>query len=260
MNVEEFQALHVPGDPLLLANAWDLASARYLFASGFPVIASTSAGVAYGAHKADAHGATLAETLALARSCRDAQIPLTVDMEAGFSDDPAQAAAHVAAFAELGVLGVNIEDGRPDHTLVPLDQAVAKIEAIIAAVPNIFVNARTDAFWHGTEQDDARKYGASLERALAYRAAGAQGIFIPGVSDASTIGNLVDAIEAPLNVLFQPSGLSFAQLADLGVGRVSCGSMLFRLALGTIAQAAMEVRESRFVAPTTIPSYAQLND
>lgn len=260
MNVEEFTALHEPGRPLLLANAWDLASARYLHDSGFPVVATTSAGVSYGANKADAAGETLEETLALARACTAAGIPLTVDMESGFGTDPAQVAGHVAEFAALGVLGVNIEDGQGDGTLRPLPQAVDTIAEIVRAVPGIFVNARTDAYWSGGDDDPTHRYDLALERALAYREAGAHGIFVPGVSDPDTIGRLTDAIPAPVNILFQPSGPSFGQLAELGVGRVSVGSMLFRLALDTIVQAARAVRESRYQAPDTVPTYADLND
>lgn len=259
MDVEQFRALHVPGTPLLLANAWDLASARYLHDSGFGVIGTTSAGVAYAANKPDAHGATLAENLALATACRAAGIPLSVDLESGFSDEPATAAAHASAFAELGVLGINLEDGRPDGTLAPIEEAVAKLEAVVAAVPNVFVNARTDAFWLGRADDEGR-LPVALERALAYRDAGADGIFVPGIRDAGAISTIVEAVSAPVNVLFQPDGLTFAQLAELGVGRVSCGSLLFRLALGSIVEAAQHVRDSRFQAAPTTPSYADLND
>src|SRR5512139_730150 len=141
-----FHALHRPGRPLLLPNAWDHASAAALAAGGHPAIGTTSLGVAAASGKPDAVGATRAENLQLARRLRPLPVLLTVDVEGGFSDDPTAVAEYVAELAELGVVGVNLEDGRPDGTLAAPEVTAAKIAAVTAAVPELFVNARTDAW------------------------------------------------------------------------------------------------------------------
>ncbi|MEU8261794.1 isocitrate lyase/phosphoenolpyruvate mutase family protein [Micromonospora sp. NPDC048999] len=180
-----FHALHRPGRPLLLPNAWDHSSAAALAARGHSAIGTTSLGVAAVGGKPDAAGATRAENLDLARRLRDLPVLLTVDIEGGFSDDPAAVADYVAELAALGVVGVNVEDGRPDGSLAPPELAAAKIAAVKDAVPGLFVNARTDAWWLDVPEP---RYEALL-RARAYREAGADGLFVPGVPD-DTVGLL----------------------------------------------------------------------
>jgi 2-methylisocitrate lyase-like PEP mutase family enzyme len=145
---------------------------------------------------------------------------LTVDVEQGFSDDPGEVAAFVAA---LPADGINLEDGMKDTKVL-----CRKISAIKAAAPHVFLNARTDTYWQraGSVDETRRRLDAYLE-------AGADGVFVPGVQDPAAISALV-AAGGPLNVLLSPDGLSLAHLAELGVARVSTGSLLFRLALGSL--------------------------
>ncbi|SBT42396.1 isocitrate lyase/PEP mutase family protein [Micromonospora narathiwatensis] len=250
-----FHALHRPGEPLLLPNAWDHASAAALAAHGYPAVGTTSLGVAAAGGKPDAVGATRAENLALARRLRDLPVLLTVDVEGGFSDDPAAVADYVAELAALGVVGVNLEDGRPDGTLAPPELAAAKIAAVRAAVPGLFVNARTDAWWLGVPgaRDEA------LLRSRAYREAGADGLFVPGAPD-DTVGLLAAEGGRPLNVLHRPGGPGLAELGRLGVARVSTGSLLFRAALGAALEVADAVRAGRAGDLPAVPSYGWVQE
>ncbi|MBT2498388.1 isocitrate lyase/phosphoenolpyruvate mutase family protein [Agromyces sp. ISL-38] len=253
----EFERQHRPGDPLLLPNAWDLASARWLHAAGHQVVGTTSLGVAVAAGKPDGSGETAAETLDLARRITAAGIPVTVDLEAGFSEDPADVGAFAAQLASLGVVGVNIEDSDPAGRLVDAEIASAKIAAIAAAAPGLYLNARTDPFWIEAATDAAARRREAITRAHRYLAAGASGVFVPGALDAVTVAALVRDIPAPLNVLAQ-AGLTVPELADLGVARVSTGSLLFRLALGAISSAARELRAGTFTTPSGTPSYEEV--
>ncbi|MEU6719992.1 isocitrate lyase/phosphoenolpyruvate mutase family protein [Nonomuraea sp. NPDC046802] len=225
-----FHDLHRPGDPLLLPNAWDYGSAAFLATQGFPAIATTSLGVAAVYGKPDAAGATRAETIELAESLKDLGVMLSVDVEGGFSDDPAEVSDLVAGLAALGVAGVNLEDGRPDGTLRPIELHQRIIES--AKGHGVFVNARTDTCW--------LKTGDTRERVHAY--GHADGIFVPGLSDLDEIAELAAFTPLPLNVLYQPGGPTLALLAAAGVARVSTGSLLYRAALRGALAAVLEIQ------------------
>ncbi|MBM0230127.1 MULTISPECIES: isocitrate lyase/phosphoenolpyruvate mutase family protein [Micromonospora] len=250
-----FHALHRPGRPLLLPNAWDAASAAALAAQGHPAIGTTSLGVAAAGGKPDAAAATRGENLDLARRLRGLPVLLTVDVEGGFSDDPAEVGGYVAELATLGVVGVNLEDGRPDGTLAPTELVAAKLAAARAAAPGLFLNARTDAWWLGVPEPLEQ----ALHRARAYRAAGAHGFFVPGAPD-DTVGLLAAEVGVPLNVLHRPGGPSLAELGRLGVARVSTGSLLFRAALGAALDLADAVGAGRDGDRRAVPSYGWVQE
>lgn len=250
-----FAALHRRGDPLFLPNAWDVASAAALAHAGHPTIGTTSFGVAAAVGEPDGAGATRDETLALVRRLGLLPILLTVDVEAGFSDEPAEVADLAEQLAAAGAVGVNIEDGRPDGTLAPTASHCAKVAAVRDRVPDLFVNARTDAFW----LDAVSPADEAVQRAAAYVAAGADGIFVPGVADLDTIRVLADGIAAPLNVLYAPDRHTLADLAATGVARVSLGSLLFRAALLAVVRLADEVsRPGDAPRESVIASYAEV--
>ncbi len=245
-----FLRLHHADRPLLLPNAWDHASAAALADRGFAAIGTTSLGVAAAAGLPDATGAARERTLALARGLARLPVPITVDIEGGFSEDPGQVAALAAELARAGVAGVNIEDGRADGRLVPVGHQCEVIAAVKEAAPRLFVNARTDTYWLA----DAPA-AQTPARAEAYRRAGADGVFVPGLTAEAAIAGLVRDLDAPLNVLYAP-GLSYQRLAELGVARVSCGSLLFRTALWAAVRAACEIADPGSAVPGP-PSYAQ---
>lgn len=250
----EFTAMHRPGEPFVLPNAWDLASARWLHAAGNPVLGTTSLGVAVAAGLPDGAGLTAAETLGLAERLTAASIPVTVDLEAGFSDDPDEVGAFAARLARLGVVGVNIEDSDPAGRLVDPDRAAAKIAAITAAAPGLYLNARTDPFWIGGDADAAERHAEAVARARRYLDAGASGIFVPGTIELDAIAALTADIPAPVNVLVQP-GVTLRELADAGVARISTGSLLLRVALGAIDAAVHEIRDGAFAPDPWTPDY-----
>ncbi|TDB89906.1 isocitrate lyase/phosphoenolpyruvate mutase family protein [Actinomadura sp. KC216] len=231
-----FHDLHHGDRPLLLPNAWDFASGAALVRAGFPAIGTTSLGVAAAAGKPDAAGDTRAETVALARVLSRLPVPVTVDIEGGFSARAADVADLVAELATFGIAGINLEDGRADGTLAPLDHQTTVIAAVKRAAPQVFLNARTDTFWLGAPDRDE-----TLRRARAFAAAGADGIFVPGIADDADIRAVIDAAGVPLNVLFMPGKTEYERLARLGVHRVSTGSLLFRKALHATVTTALGI-------------------
>ncbi|MEU6099260.1 isocitrate lyase/PEP mutase family protein [Streptomyces flaveolus] len=237
-----FADLHREGEPLLLPCAWDHASALLLAGRGFPAIGTTSLGVAAAGGLPDGAAATREETLRLALALGSEPFLLSVDVEGGFSDDPDEVAEFARQLAAVGAVGVNLEDG-----LGPVGRHAAKIAAVRSAAPGLFVNARTDTYWLGDGEGTSRRLDA-------YREAGAHGVFVPGVSDPRTIGALVRHLDVPLNVLYTPAGPALPHLADLGVRRVSLGSLLYRRALGAALDAVADIRSGQ--APGgTVPSY-----
>lgn len=248
-----FQALHQADQPLLLLpNAWDFASAAALAAAGFAAIGTTSLGVAVAHGLPDAAGVAREETLALARMLVRLKCPVTVDIEAGFSADSEEVGDFVAELADLGVAGINLEDGRGDRLAPPATQE-ALIRAVKRRAPEVFLNARADTYWLGVDAS----VPATLDRARRYVDAGADGIFVPGLAAEEDIAAVTAALPVPFNVLHLPA-LGLDRLAELGVRRVSTGSLLFRAALNATVAAAVAVRDGEPL-PAGIPSYAEID-
>ncbi|MCO1575405.1 isocitrate lyase/phosphoenolpyruvate mutase family protein [Crossiella sp. SN42] len=246
-----FHALHTGPEPLLLPNAWDFGSAAMLAGAGFAAVGTTSLGVAVAAGLPDAQGAARAETLALARLLTRLPCPVTVDIEAGFSADPAEVGALAAELARLGIAGVNLEDGRYAGLADPGQQAEL-ISAVRVAAPGLFLNARTDTYWLGPGD-----LAETLRRVRRYVAAGADGMFVPGLTETADIQRLVGEAGAPVNLLFVPGRHSVAELGELGVRRVSTGSLLFRAALRAVVDTAAAVRDGEPIP--AVPGYAEVD-
>lgn len=246
-----FHDLHHRAEPLVLPNAWDFGSAAVLAAEGFAAIGTTSLGVAVAAGLADGAGVTRDETLALATRLARLPVPVTVDIEGGFSEDPATVAEYVAQLGALGIAGVNLEDGRADTALAAAEHQAELIAAIKSRVPELFVNARVDTYWLQLEQD------STLARAETYAQAGADGVFVPGVTDPAEIARIVAAVPLPVNMLYSLAGPSIAELAALGVRRISTGSLLYRAALAGIVDIARAVRDGGAI-PSGIPTYRKI--
>jgi 2-methylisocitrate lyase-like PEP mutase family enzyme len=251
---DEFRAMHRPGDPFVLPNAWDFTSAAALADAGFRAVGTTSLGVAAAAGLPDAEGRTRAETYALTRRIGGLPCLVTVDIEGGFSDHPEDVARLAYDLASVGAVGVNIEDGRSDGTLAPVEHQRDLIRAIKRRVPHLFVNARTDTHWLRPNDPDLHE---TVERVRAYRDAGADGVFVPGIVDPVAIRAVVGATDAPLNVLFMPGRHSITRLADLGVARISTGSLLFRAALNATVATARALASGDEVSGA-LPSYADV--
>jgi 2-methylisocitrate lyase-like PEP mutase family enzyme len=229
-----FRDLHYRDLPLVLPNAWDVPSALVLLDAGFEAIGTTSFGVAVTHGAPDGGGSTRAANLRLAAALRPLDCHLSLDIEDGYTADPDAVADYVAL---LPVDGINIEDSTAAMLVEPEAHA-AKIRAIKARRPDVFVNARVDTYWFGQSATVAE----TAARAQRYVDAGADGIFVPGVSDPAVLRDLARAIDRPLNVLAMP-GFSPADLADLGVRRVSTGSLPYRAALSAAVAAAIATRD-----------------
>lgn len=242
-----FFDLHHGEQPLLLPNAWDLPSALAFIDAGFEAIGSTSFGVASSLGRPDGGRATRDANLLLAQALSRLPAYASMDIEDGYADEPDRVADYVA---ELDVAGINIEDSTAE-ALISAELHAAKVAAIKARCPDLFVNARIDTYWLG--QDATIE--ATLERAARYVAAGADGVFVPGAAEPAALRELSRHISVPLNVLVIP-GLSLAQLGELGVRRVSTGSLPYRAAIHAAAEVAAAVREGRAV-PAATP-YAEL--
>lgn len=246
-----FAGLHAGPGPFLLPNCWDVASAVLLADAGFPAVGTTSLGITAAAGLPDGAGAgrDLAVALAAALIPR-LSVPLSVDLEGGYSDDPARVADLAVQLAELGVAGVNLEDGRADGRLRAASEHAAVIRSVAVAAPGLFVNARTDTYWLQGGAD--REQLAETTRRLAlYRDAGASGVFVPGLVDLAAIEHVATQVKAPLNVLWHPT-VGLAQFGAAGVARVSTGSALYRHALAAALSTAVAARDGAAPATTAI--------
>jgi 2-methylisocitrate lyase-like PEP mutase family enzyme len=242
---ETFAALHVPGKPVVLFNAWDAGSARTVAGAGAKAIATGSWSVAAAHGFADREALPLDLALANARRIVTAvELPVTIDFEGGYAEAPGAAASNVMALAEAGAVGCNFEDqvvGK-DGLHATAFQA-ERIRAIRAAVgPAFFINARTDIFLKApaAEHDDA-KVEAALERAHAYAEAGGSGFFVPGLADLRLLARVCEASPLPVNFMAFTGAPTAAQVAEAGVARISHGPGPYRLAMRALEAAAREV-------------------
>lgn len=249
-----FRELHRPGRPLLLPNVWEFELGAYLAAQGFPALATTSLGVSAANGEPDGHPRTREATVELARRLSTLDTAVSVDIADGFSDDPGAVADLTEELAACGAVGVNLEDGRPGGSLADVGEQCALIEAMKGRVPGLFVNARTDTHWLTANPPPAR---VAIERAKRYADAGADGIFMPGLADPGDIEAVVAAVGLPLNVLFLPGGHTIARLAELGVARVSLGSLQYRMALAAAVETVYAVQEGRPL-PLVPPGYGEI--
>jgi len=254
-----FRRLHGEG-LLVLANAWDAGSARLIEGLGAKALATTSAGVAWSHGYADGHHLPVSLLVATVEEiARVVRIPITADVEGGYSSDPAAVGDAVARVIGAGAVGINLEDGTAEPDLLRAKIEKAK-EAGARAGVDLFVNARTDVYLRELVAPD-RRVGETLAREERYRAAGADGIFVPGVTDATEIRTIASAVRLPLNVLARPGLPPAAELEALGVRRLSTGSGVASAVYGRIASVAgafLEAGASGPLAEGAMP-YAEIN-
>ena len=235
-----FAALHVPGDPLILYNAWDPGSARAVASAGAKAIAtgswSVAAALAYG------DGEALPLELALAGATRIAgavDLPVTIDFEGGYAVEPLAVAANASRLAATGAIGCNFEDqvvgGEGLH---PADFQVARIAAIRAATGrDFFINARTDMFLQNAPAThDAAKADEAIARGNAFAAAGANGFFVPGLVDLALLKEICRAVQIPVNFMAFPGAPGARDVAGAGVARISHGPFPHRACQGALHQ------------------------
>lgn len=244
---ETLRRLHAGPGILILPNAWDVATARLVEEAGFAGIATTSAGIAWACGYPDGERISRMEMLdAVRRIASAVRVPVTADVEGGYGATPEAAAETARGVIAAGAVGLNLEDGTADGKLLDSTLHVERIQAARSAgasagVP-LVINARTDAFEMGA-WEPARRFDEAVRRANAYRAAGADCLFVPHVSDAATIGRLARELTGPLNVIAGPPAPPIRELERLGVRRASLGPRVAQAALGLVRRAVVELRE-----------------
>jgi 2-methylisocitrate lyase-like PEP mutase family enzyme len=241
---QTFHALHNEG-LLILPNAWDAGSARIVEHAGAKAVATSSAAVAWAHGYPDGEAIPPEVLIATIREiARVVSVPVTADIEAGYTRDPQAAGDFATRVIDAGAVGVNIEDGQD-----PPDLLCAKIDRVRRAAArsgvDLWINARVDVYLHKLAEGEAAN-DETIHRARRYGEAGANSIFAPGAVDETTIGNLVREVGLPLNVLAWPGLPDAARLRELGVRRLSAGAGLAKASLGhTHELAAAFLREGR---------------
>ncbi|WP_214322136.1 isocitrate lyase/PEP mutase family protein [Nonomuraea sediminis] len=234
------RALHVPGDPLVLPNVWDAASARAVVEAGFPVVATGSAAVAQVLGYDDGEATPVAEMLsAVSRVVAAVDVPVTADVERGYGLKPVELVERLLA---TGAAGCNLEDTEPstDELIDPGVQAEFLAEVRAAAGPHLVINARVDTYLSGDGTVEA-----AVERGRRYLEAGADCVYPIGIDDAGHIRTLAAELGGRVNVLFRPTSPSLAELAELGVARISFGHGLHRAAHAYTRSLIQAVKEGR---------------
>ena len=240
-----FAALHVKGTPLVLYNAWDAGSAKAVLDAGAKAVATSSWSVAeaQGYRDGEAIPRAFVESI-VERIAHTINVPVTVDFEGGYSEDDRTLAGNVSRLIDLGVVGINFEDRVVQGKgLYAIDRQAKRISAIRnvaekSGVP-LFINARTDVFF---ERDDhAKAVDEALVRANAYQVAGASGFFVPGLVDRALIKQVCEGVSLPVNVMVMEGVPSNAQLAKIGVARISYGPIPYIQAMNDLTTGAKKI-------------------
>ena len=238
----QFAALHVPGDPVILYNAWDPGSAKAVAEAGAEAIATGSASVAMANGYGDGQQVPLQLVLDNAeRIAKAVDLPVTVDFEGGYGVAPEEVMRNVSLLASAGAIGCNFEDqvigGEGLH---PISFQAERIRAIRSATLSFFfINARTDIFLQAkAEAHDDAKVDAAIERARAYAEAGASGFFVPGLADLQLLKRVCEASPIPVNFMAFPGAPSAAEVAAAGVARISHGPFPYKLAMKALKDGA----------------------
>jgi 2-methylisocitrate lyase-like PEP mutase family enzyme len=260
------RVMHAGPEILVLPNAWDVASARVIEESGFRAVATSSAGIAFSLGYPDGQVIPREEMLAaIARMAKAVRVPVTADVESGYGKTPEDAGRTARAVLDAGAVGMNLEDAVGDSraALVDLPLQLEKIRAVRAMADRLRIplvlNARTDVYLLQIG-DPAKRYDETVRRLSAFREAGADCVFAPGLRDAATIGRLVADLKCPVNILAGPGSPSVRELSKLGVARVSLGSSTMRAAVGHLRRIAEELKTTgTYSKLEDAPSHAEMN-
>ncbi|WP_457031714.1 isocitrate lyase/PEP mutase family protein [Kitasatospora sp. P5_F3] len=237
--------LHKDG-VLVLPNAWDAGSAALIGQAGAKAIATTSGGVSWSAGRPDQQALSRDEMVAAVARIVDAvELPVTADIEAGYGLAPEDVAATITAVIGAGVVGVNLEDSKPDYSLFTAEEQAARIRAARqaaeqAGLPELVINLRTDVFLFGIGEPEGRAADV-LARAAVYAEAGADSLFVPGLLDLAVIAELVQGQPLPVNVMAGPGAPTVAEFEAAGVRRVSVGTAVAQAAYTLAQRAAAEL-------------------
>jgi 2-methylisocitrate lyase-like PEP mutase family enzyme len=263
---KRFMALHARAGAFVIPNPWDAGTAKILASMGFEALTTTSAGLAFALGRRDGAGeVSRDETLANAKAIADAtDLPVAGDLENGFGDAPEAAAETIRLAGEAGLVGGSIEDATGDetHPIYEFEHAVERVAAAVEAAralpfPFVLVG-RAENFLHGRPDLED-----TIRRLQAYEKAGADALFAPGITTAEDICTVCNSVTKPVNVIMglKSGSFSVAELAEMGVRRISLGSAMCRAALGEFARAVEEIKKlgTFKFAEKAIP-YAELNE
>lgn len=261
-----FRAMHQCEGTLLLPNVWDVASARIVEDAGFRAIATTSAGIAFAQGFPDGQKIPAEKMIAaIERIVAAVKVPVTADVEAGYGATPEDAGRTARNVIGAGAVGMNFEDATGDvkAPLTDLPLQLERIRAIHEAAATLSVplvlNARTDVYLLQVGEP-GKRYDEALRRLAAFRQAGADCVFVPGLRDPDTIRRLVSDLKCPLNILGVPGSPSVSELVQMGVKRISLGSGPMRAAMGLLRRVAEELKTSgTYDQMTSAPSHAEMN-
>lgn len=247
-NYEVFKGLHYEEEPLLLGNAWDVQSAALSVQNGYKAVATSSSAVANILGSEDGENISFSDLLFIVeRIAKNIQLPLTVDIESGYSENVSQVIANIEALCDIGVAGINLEDAVKKQ-LVPATAFMAKLavikEGLAKKGKQIFINARTDAFL--LKQPNA--LDETLARIKLYESF-ADSIFVPFATEDSDIKTITAATKLPVNILAVASLTSIDKLKELGVKRISMGGGLFRSAYKHAGSLLEQIKSQRTLQP-----------
>jgi len=255
---DEFAALHAGPDILVLPNAWDAASAAVMEDAGAKAVATSSAAVAWAHGYPDGDALPLEKVLLTIETVvRAVKVPVTADIEGGYTDDLGQLAENIKAVVGAGAVGINLEDGTRDPDLHARKIEAARKAADAAGVA-LFINARTDTYLKRLFEGDAAE-AETVKRAALYRGAGASGVFVPGPTDEALIGRLAGAIDGPMNIMLTGGLPSSARLQALGVRRLSSGGRPFAGAYAYLANAVKSYLANGLATPFLLEGLGNLN-
>jgi 2-methylisocitrate lyase-like PEP mutase family enzyme len=243
MKTSAFRELHAnPQQPLILPNVWDVAGARIIESVGAKAVATTSAGVAWSLGYQDGNNLPARLQERLAREIVEAvKIPVSIDFEAGYSDNPSVVVENLKPLVEVGISGINLEDGADAPPMLARKiEAIKKLTSALGI--DLFVNARTDVYLHDLV-DDEHKVPETLERAKLYQSAGADGLFVPGLTETQDIAKITQGTELAVNLMASPNLAKANELAKLKVRRLSAGIALVRIAYKQVARLAKNFLE-----------------
>jgi 2-methylisocitrate lyase-like PEP mutase family enzyme len=262
---QALRALHNTGI-FVIPNAWDAGSARLIELAGAQVVATTSAGVAWGLARGDGEHLTRDENVSIIkRIAESVTIPVSADIEGGYGPDPASVEATVHDVAEAGAVGINLEDSNSaTGDLFTINEQIARIRAARegasrAGVPDLLINARTDVYLFQIGAPEGR-FDDTITRAKAYADAGANSLFVPGQLDLDVLRKLADASPLPINAMAGPGAPSVSELEGAGVRRVSVGSAIAEAAYGAVLGGTRQLlNDGTFNAFQTPISWGEIN-
>ena len=264
-----FRSLHDGPEPLRLVNACDRLSARVFALAGAPAIGTSSFAVALSRGYADGQHIPAAEVVATAKAMVEAvEVPVTVDIEAGYGADPSGVDRLVGEILAIGAVGINLEDGRPDAPgqLFEVDEQCDRLAAARARAERegvtLFINARSDVYF-GANLPEADKLPTLLDRLKRYVDSGADGVFVPGLTNSDALSEVAQAVPVPLNVMAMPGLPAVSQMRDIGVRRISQGGAGFLQAIGYLdqfTQAYLQTDDLLSAGGGVVPGFRLLGD